>query len=260
VTGLTNLVGGKMGGSGKTIAAGGLIISSGGIAIGDGRVLENQGDAEWRFGDINLNPLGDGNPAGGIFRNDAGATFRQIFDGGRILANAGVSALFDNLGAYYKGASGPPSSATVISANFNNAGELRIGDNTVQFTGTFTDAGTISIATGATMQIIGDLAMQPSSVLDIGIGNGVGLLNVIGLMTFNGTLNAVPDVGFSPTVGQSFTFAKFGSKAGAFANVGGTALGGGKALSLNTTDTNDLRFDVVSAAAPVAPQRAMATT
>jgi hypothetical protein len=265
VTGTTDLEGGTMGGSGKTIAAGGLTIRGNGIAIGDGRVLENQGDAEWLAGQINLNSLGDGNPAGGIFRNDASATFNQRFDGAQILANAGVSALFDNLGAYYKGVNGPPSGpppATVISVDFNNAGELRINDNTVQFTRTFTDAGTITIATGATLAISGDLAMQPSSVLDIGIGKGVGLLNVIGLMTFNGTLNAVPDPGFAPTVGQSFIFAKFGSKAGAFATVGGTSLGGGKALSLNTSDANDFRFDVVAtaAAAIVAPQRAMATT
>jgi hypothetical protein len=250
-----------MSGSGTIIAVGGLTIGSGGIAIGGGRVLENRGDAEWIGGQINLSQLGDGNPLGGIFRNDASATFNQRFNGGQILGG-GTSSLFDNLGAYYKGGGIVPGAANLISADFNNAGELRINDFTVQFTGTFTDAGTISIATGATLQISGDLAMQPSSVLDIGIGNGVGLLNVIGLMTFNGTLNAVPDAGFAPTVGQSFTFAKFGSKAGAFATVGGTSLGGGKALSLNTSDTNDLRFDVVStaAAATAAPQRAMATT
>jgi hypothetical protein len=252
VTGSTDLEGGAMGGAGTMIAAGGLTINGGGIAIGDGRVLENQGDAEWLGGDINLNPLGDGNPAGGIFRNDASAIFNQRFNGARILGSAGTSALFDNQGAYYKGINGPPSGpppATVISANFNNAGELRINDNTVRFTATFTDAGMVTIATGATMAISGDVALQPTSVLNIGIGNkGVsGLLTVGGNITLAGTLNAVPDAGFVPTVGQTFKFLTFGTETGAFATVGGTALGGAVALSLDTTDTNDFRFDVVTA-------------
>jgi hypothetical protein len=133
------LTGGAMTGTGRTIAQGGITIEGNGIGLDDGRVLVNQGDTEWLSGVINLNPFDDGNPAAGTFVNDVGATFNQRFNGGRILAtnfgdaDNGTSALFNNLGSYYKGATGVPvNPTTVIAAAFNNAGELRVNDNVVQ--------------------------------------------------------------------------------------------------------------------------------
>jgi hypothetical protein len=248
-----------MGGSGTTIAVGGLTIGSNGTRIGDGRVLENKGDAEWLSGVIDLRPLGNGNPLGGIIRNDVGATFNQRFNRGMIQGDG--TSLFDNLGAYYKGGGVVTGPTNVISAAFNNAGELHINDQAVQITGKFTDSGNITVTTGATLNIVGDLLMQSTSVLDIGIGNtGVGLLTVSGLITLNGTLNAVPDVGFAPTAGQTFKFLTFGTKAGAFTKVGGTALGGGLILSLDAADTNDLRFDVVTAPTTASSVRPVKTS
>ena len=116
-------------------------------------MLENQGDTEWLGGVINLNPFDDGNPAAGTFVNDVGATFNQRFNGGKFLAtnfgdaDNGASALFNNLGSYYKGATGPVLT-NVIAARFNNAGEVRINDAPVQFTGPFIDTGALSIAAG----------------------------------------------------------------------------------------------------------------
>ena len=141
---------------------------------------------------------------------------------------------------------------TVIAAAFNNAGELRVNDNVVQFTGPFSDAGDLSIATGASISIAGDLALQPTSELDIEVGpSGNGLLNVGGNLTLNGTLNVIQLAGFAPTVGQSFTFLTFGTDSGAFTTLGGTAIGTTEALSLDTSDSNDLRLDVVSTAPTV---------
>jgi hypothetical protein len=198
----------------------------------------------------------DGNPAAGTFINDVGATFNQRFNGAKILAtnfgdaDNGASALFDNLGSYYKGVNGPPvNNNTVIAAQFNNSGELRVNDNVVQFTGQFTDAGDLSIAAGATVSISGDLALQSTSELDIEVGpSGNGLLNVGGNLTLDGTLNVIQLAGFAPAIGQSFTFLTFATETGAFATVEGTTIGNGEALSLDSSDTNDLRLDVVSTA------------
>jgi hypothetical protein len=257
VTGTTLLTGGAMTGTGRTIAQGGITIEGSGIGLDDGRVLENQGDTEWLGGVINLNPFDDGNPAAGTFVNDVGATFNQRFNGGKILAtnfgdaDNGASALFDNLGSYYKGATGPVLT-NVIAARFNNAGELRINDAPVQFTGPFSDAGDLSIAAGASVSIAGDLALQPTSELDIEVGpSGNGLLNVGGNLSLNGTLNVIQLAGFAPAVGQSFTFLTFGTESGAFTTVEGTAIGTTEALSLDTSDTNDLRLDVISTAPAV---------
>jgi fibronectin-binding autotransporter adhesin len=259
VTGTMLLPGGAMTGTGRTIAQGGITIEGSGIGLDDGRVLENQGDTEWLGGVIDLNPFDDGNPAAGTFVNDVGATFNQRFNGGRILAtnfgdaDNGASALFNNLGSYYKGATGVPvNPTTVIAAAFNNAGELRVNDNVVQFTGPFSDAGDLSIAAGASVSVSGDLALQPTSELDIEVGpSGNGLLNVGGNLTLNGTLNVIQLAGFAPAVGQSFTFLTFASDTGSFATVEGTTIGNGEALSLDTSDTNDLRLDVVSTAPAV---------
>ena len=266
VTGTTLLTGGAMTGTGRTIAQGGITIQDNGIGLDDGRVLENQGDTEWLGGVINLNPFDDGNPAAGTFVNDVGATFNQRFNGGKILAtnfgdaDNGASALFNNLGSYYKGATGPVLT-NVIAARFNNAGELRINDAPVQITGPFIDTGTLSIAAGASVTISGDLALQSTSELDIEVGpSGNGLLNVGGDLTLDGTLNVIQLAGFAPAVGQSFTFLTFATDTGSFATVEGTTIGNGEALSLDTSDTNDLRLDVVSTAPPTTSAGGALTT
>jgi len=69
--------------------------------------------------------------------------------------------------------------------------------------------------------------------------------------TLNGTLNVIQLAGFAPAVGQSFTFLTFGTESGAFTTVEGTAIGTTEALSLDTSDTNDLRLDVISTAPAV---------
>jgi hypothetical protein len=135
----------------------------------------------------------------------------------------------------------------VIAARFNNAGELRVNDAPMQFTGPFIDSGTLSIAAGASVSISGDLALQPTSELDIEVGpSGNGLLNVGGNLTLDGTLNVIQLAGFAPAIGQSFTFLTFATDTGAFTAVQGTTIGNGETLSLDTSDTNDLRLDVVS--------------
>jgi len=81
--------------------------------------------------------------------------------------------------------------------------------------------------------------------------SGNGLLNVGGNLSLNGTLNVIQLAGFAPAVGQSFTFLTFGTESGAFTTVEGTAIGTTEALSLDTSDTNDLRLDVISTAPAV---------
>jgi hypothetical protein len=76
-------------------------------------------------------------------------------------------------------------------------------------------------------------------------------LNVGGNLSLNGTLNVIQLEGFAPAVGQSFTFLTFGTESGAFTTVEGTAIGTTEALSLDTSDSNDLRLDVVSTAPTV---------
>jgi hypothetical protein len=149
----------------------------------------------------------------------------------------------------------------VIAARFNNAGELRINDAPVQFTGPFIDTGTLSIAAGASVTISGDLALQSTSELDIEVGpSRNGLLNVGGNLTLDGTLNVIQLAGFAPAVGQSFTFLTFATDTGSFATVEGTTIGNGEALSLDTSDTNDLRLDVVSTAPPTTSAGGALTT
>jgi hypothetical protein len=106
------------------------------------------------------------------------------------------------------------------------------------------------------VSISGDLALQPTSVLEIEVGPiGNGFLNVDGNLALDGTLNVIQLDGFAPLIGQTFTFVSFATETGTFANIDGTTIGNGllEKLSLDSSDTNDLRLDVISTAAIVPP-------
>jgi hypothetical protein len=153
------------------------------------------------------------------------------------------------------------------SSTFAVTGTTTLNSGAVSFAGPATlgtldvAAGDLSIAAGAIVQVSGDLALQPTSELDIEVGpSGNGLLNVGGNLTLDGTLNVIQLAGFAPTVGQSFEFLTFGTDTGSFTTMEGTTISTDEALMLDTSDSNDLRLAVVSTAPAASSARSTLKT
>ena len=146
---------------------------------------------------------------------------------------------FVNSGTLIKSGSG----IARIDTPFRNLGSIVVegpggsGASIAEFiidsgAGEFVNRGSISIASRARVQVIGDFRQTSSASLSIGASgtavHEVGRLWVRGASTLSGALQFAPEAGFTPTGGQLFTFFKSDAgRTGLFGTVSAPNLGGG---------------------------------
>jgi len=174
VTGTTDLSGGALIGTGTMIAQGGLTIEGSGITLAGGWTLENQGVANWfdgaiQFGLVTVASTSTGSSLkrnsatllDGILQNDAGAVFNiDVNDPSLTTAQMSCvdgpsAALFNNQGTVNQTGGAPAS----IGVTFFNSGIVNVGDGvSEEFTGPFTNTGTVVLGATATFLVDADPA------------------------------------------------------------------------------------------------------
>ncbi|MEZ6233995.1 MAG: hypothetical protein R3B68_07380 [Phycisphaerales bacterium] len=139
---------------------------------------------------------------------------------------ARIDAPFRNLGSIV--VEGPGGAGSSIGELIIDAGA-----------GEFVNSGSISIASRARVQVIGDFRQTSSATLSIGASgtavHEVGRLWVRGASTLSGSLRFAPEAGLTPVGGQIYTFFKSDAgRSGLFGPVAAPSLGGGMVAVLTT--------------------------
>jgi hypothetical protein len=157
VNGILNWANGTMSGAGvTTIGSGGtLIIGSGGVTLG--RTLNNGGNGSWSGGNLTIS-------AGNSLNNLAGGTFDITADG-RL---SGASTTPINNSGLVRLTAG--TTGTIITAPFNNGGNLYVLASVLNLNLGGTHSGIISNAAGATLNFGGGSHVLTATSLVTGAG------------------------------------------------------------------------------------------
>lgn len=192
--------------TGATFATGGKLLAAGaeltlaGESTWDGSSLGTSGDAK--------------------IKNQSGAIFRTTADGA--LGSDG-SATFTNLGTFEKTA-GTSTGTTEFQTKFENAGTLKASAGTVKLSGGGSSVGTVTIASGAKLQIAGNDFEFTGGAL-----NGGGRLELTEkTTTFSNATSSDTEIALT----GSTAMAKFDGThvgTGKLSLASGTVLGGGTA-------------------------------
>jgi hypothetical protein len=187
-------IAGTMSGLGVTNVNSTLVLNGG---ILDGRTLNNAGTATW-MGNTNIAIT-----PGGVFDNLPGAEF-LVRGNGAFTGNVAGAGVFENAGDFDKSAS---SGTTSLGVQFNNTGAVEVETGTLSLTGSGENAGSISVAAGATLQFTsGSYILDTSSSVDaagtvqFGTPSGgsttalAGSWTVANTLISNGTVNIAVDV------------------------------------------------------------------
>ena len=158
VTGTTNITLGGLSGNATTTVQGSTTISGTGLSLDGGRIFRNEGTLTQTNANVDMNSrragsaeAGNGtvtNAAGGIWNSNATAT-SLIFASNQGAGDTGAGALFTNQGTFNKlGAA-----TTEVRTAFNNTGSIDVQAGQLRFDvgGALTHNGTISVASGATL-------------------------------------------------------------------------------------------------------------
>jgi hypothetical protein len=211
-------IGGTMLGTGKTvIAPGGTLVIADQQAKTLSRRIENQGTTFWTGGGLSF--------VGGQFVNMPTGVFFAQSPGGAFTGASGANT-FDNRGLLER--SGNAGTSAFTNLTLFNTGTLRAAAGTLSFApagvgvGAFTNAGTISIATGATVAVTGNLALGPSSTLSVELAGTApgqfGVLTATGTVTLDGNLTATLAPAFTPALFNAFAVVTAPSVGGFFAS------------------------------------------
>jgi hypothetical protein len=184
VTGLTTLSGGQLLEAGTLVTQGALTIN-GNIGLDTGHTLDVRGGATWSAGQINLNPNSTGTAAAGHIINRSGSVFDTTFNGFLFTQNLsstdnGADALLTNEagGTLRKSGGG---STTTVSNIFTNAGTIDIAaGNTLNF-----DSG--GSQTGATTTGTGTLGFTGGTQTLTGMSGTANITMTAGTVTVSGT-------------------------------------------------------------------------
>jgi hypothetical protein len=131
---------------------------------------------------------------------------------------------------------------------WTNNGTLRAAGGNIRTFESWMNNGGIEVGAGSKLEARSGLTLATTSELtvDIGGSSSFGLVEVTGNANLNGTLTINLTGGFDPGLGESFVIMTYGQAAGAFDTVNGTAIGGGKAFSVDVGATS-ITLTVVSA-------------
>jgi hypothetical protein len=202
-----------------------------------GRTLENQGTVFWTgLGDITLN---------GIITNDAGALF-EMQNPVTMQWGGGPAARFDNAGTLLTCTNAGTTSFE--SVEFDNYGTVNIQSGTLTLYGGGTNAGTITMPTGTTLNFAEGLFVSSGSPSITGAGNLTvsggqatlaGTVNVTGpLLLSNGRVDFTGNYMFTNTIvisGCSASFDGTGTVAPPTLTLsGGGALGGSNVVTIGS--------------------------
>jgi hypothetical protein len=160
---LLTWTGGIMTGSGTTTANGGITLNGTSTTeFLDGRTLNNANSqtAAWSGTNNNIY-LEDG----AVFNNQAGSTFSISND--QNIYNSGVIGTFKNSGTLTKSTT---TGTTNLYAIFNNPSTVNVNSGTVSLNDGGGDAGSFSIASGATLSFSGGVSQLGSSSTVSGAG------------------------------------------------------------------------------------------
>jgi hypothetical protein len=179
--------------------------------------LINQGSATWSTGDIFQ-------ASDAVFRNAMGASLDLTGDVSQF-TNGGANNLFDNQGSTVK-SGGTGTSRIGVPAN--NSGNIHVQTGTLNVTGSFTQTSAGSL----TSDVAGTAAANIGRITAAAV-------------TLDGEFEVNITGGYTPTLGDMFSPLTYTSRAGTFAMLTGTALGGGLVLQ-ESYGANALGFEVVA--------------
>ena len=211
--------------------------TSGTIAIGADRTFALSGGA--------LTNFSGGVLTGGTY--DLAGTFR--FDNASI-ASLAATVILDGAGAAIVDQSG--TNALEDLGSIAQTGNLTlVHGRDFSASGAFSNAGTLDLGVGSLFTAPGDYTQASTGTVHVAIaglivGSDTGRLVVSGQAALDGTLNVSLAGNFLPAEGNTFSVATYGSRAGAFATIGGLDLGNGLLLEPSYTAT-DLTFLTKSA-------------
>jgi hypothetical protein len=174
VTASLNWLSGTMAGSGTTVVAAGataaLSTTSGGALLLSGRTFQNAGTATWATLSDSLMTLSDGatliNAAAAVFdiKNDEPI---DSGDGGGTIVNLGT----------FRKSVGTNSTGVSSGVSFENDGTVQVQTGSLQLRGPGANNGTISLATGSTLDVRGDFTFTAGSSVtgagDVSITRGM---------------------------------------------------------------------------------------
>jgi hypothetical protein len=234
---------GSMTGGGQTIIAPGAtldFVNPGGISL-SGRTLENKGSAFWSgVGAIDVS---------GVITNDAGALFEMQIPVTMEFGGGSVSR-FDNAGTLLTTTNG--GTTAFEGVEFDNFGTVNLQSGTLVLNGGGTNAGTMSVPEGATLNFAGGFFVSSGSPSITGAGNLTvtgaqailgGTVNVTGpLMLSGGSVDFTGNYILTNTIVISDCAASFdgaGTVAPAALTLSGSsgALGGSNVVSVGSAMT-----------------------
>ncbi len=202
-------VGGNMTGTGTTrIAQSGALVISGGPKTLS-RAIVNEGAIYWTDGDVNF--------AGGSLTNQSTGQFFAQSDG-QFIGVSGSNSL-DNSGLIERSGTG---ASAFNNLNYSNRGDVNIVSGNLAVTpsgGTFTDAGTTTIAAGSAMLVTGNYTQTENARLNTTLANQAtfGRITVTGTATLAGALGVTLDPDFPlPAPGTRFDIVTGATRVGQF--------------------------------------------
>jgi hypothetical protein len=153
INGLFNWTGGAMADAGTTRATAGIVIDGSVDKVLNARLLINDGGTTaWNAGNLIL-------ANGAIFIN--AGTFTANFDGD--LLGQGTPPFFINSGLFQKTAGAGGTSATTITAGFNNSGTVQVQAGRLVLAGGGSATGTFDIASGTSLVVRSDYIFGAAS-------------------------------------------------------------------------------------------------
>src|SRR5262249_8688719 len=145
------------------------------------------------------------------------------------------------------------------SVAFNNTGTVNVDGGTLQVQSSFTNQGTVRIASAGVVNIVGNFVNSSSALVESQIGgtaNGqFGRIAVSGTAGLSGTFTAILADGFLPVAGNSFSVLTFASRTGDFTTVNGLSLPNGLIFNRTfsgTAMTLTVAAPLMAAEAPLA--------
>jgi hypothetical protein len=123
---------------------------------------------------------------------------------------------------------------------WTNNGTLRASGGDVDAYDTWTNNGAIEVGAGHRLDAKAGLTLVGTSAvtIDIAGSSSFGVIGVTGNAALNGNFTINLTGGFNPGLGESFVVMTYGSRAGAFDSISGTAIGGGKQFSVDIGATS----------------------
>jgi hypothetical protein len=183
VSGAISWTGGNMEGAGHTVANGGMTLGTGGSSakvLDSGRTVDNNGTATWTGGDVTMNN-------GSTWNNNSGGTLDAQSDN-KFTTTAGTALVFNNAGLVKKSAG---SATTEFDGTFTNTGTLNPKVATINLNNPFSNGGTVTIATGATLTVSGSYTQTAGTTTVDGTLTPTGSVSIqAGLLAGSGTVHA----------------------------------------------------------------------